>query len=175
VAAAPDTLTLVENRDQRGRRQLLHQARRSGIVLFAAIPVLALANVFGQRPDTTSASGSAASLHVYAPTRVRSGIVYAARFTIDATQSLKKATLILDPGWAEQYTVNGLVPQPVSEGSDDGKLIFVLGHIPRGEHYTLFVSLQVNPTNIGHRGQRVWLYDGSRQLLLVKRTIAVWP
>jgi hypothetical protein len=137
--------------------------------------VLALLNVFGQRPQTSSASSAAARLEVYAPTHARSGVVYAARFTVDAVRELKKAILILDPGWAEQYTLNGVAPQPVSEGSDNGKLVYVLGRVPQGKHYTLFVSLQVNPTNVGHRNQRVWLYDGSQQLVAVKRTITVWP
>jgi hypothetical protein len=144
-------------------------------VVFALIPVLALLNLFGQRPQTSSAAASAAKLSVYAPERARSGNVYAARFAITAARALKKATLILDPGWAEQYTVNGVAPQPISEGSSNGKLIFVLGHIPQGQHYTMFLSLQINPTNVGHRNQRVWLYDGSRQLLVVDRTITVFP
>ena len=116
-----------------------------------------------------------ASLKVYAPVHLRSGLVYAARFRVDAIRELKKGMLILAPGWAEQYTVNGIAPQPVSEGSDDGKLLFDLGHVRRGEHYTLFVSLQVNPTNVGHRPQTVWLYDGTQQLLVVHRTITIWP
>jgi hypothetical protein len=145
------------------------------MTLLATIPVLALLNVFGQRPETSSASSAAARLQVYAPAHARSGVVYTARFTVDAVRELKKATLVFDPGWAEQYTFNGVVPQPLSEGSDNGKLVFVVGHVPQGKRYTLFASLQVNPTNVGHRSQRVWLYDGSQQLLVVKRTITVWP
>jgi hypothetical protein len=142
---------------------------------FALIPLLALLNVFGQRPQTSSAAIAGAALRVYAPERARSGNVYAARFTIDATQELKNATLILDPGWAEAYTVNGVAPQPISEGSASGKLVFVLGHIPARRRYTMFLSLQVNPTNVGHRNQRVWLFDGQKQLLLIKRTVTVFP
>jgi hypothetical protein len=107
--------------------------------------------------------------------RVRGGLTYAARFRIDALQELKKATLVLDPGWAEQYTVNGASPQPLSQGSHNGKLVFVFGHIPRGEHLTFFLSLQVNPTNVGHRAQDVSLYDGRQWLVTVHRTITVWP
>ena len=175
MPAAPDTLTLIENRDLRARLQRLTRARRAGLALFGLIPLLALFNLFGQRPQTTSAANGSALLRVYAPERVRSGNVYAARFTVTATRELKKATLILDPGWAEAYTVNGMTPQPISEGSSQGKLLFVLGHIPAGKHYTMFLSLQVNPTNVGHRNQRVWLYDGQKQLLIIKRTITVFP
>jgi hypothetical protein len=68
-----------------------------------------------------------------------------------------------------------MTPQPISQGSTNGKLVFVLGHIPQGHHYTMFLSLQVNPTNVGHRNQRVWLYNGTTQLLVVKRTITIFP
>ncbi len=175
LAAAPDTLTLIENRDLRGRASMLRRGRRAGVALLALIPLLALLDLFGQRPETTTVTAPAARLAVYAPTHARSGVVYAARFRIDAMRELKKATLVLDPGWADGYTVNGQAPTPLSEGSSNGKLVFVLGHIPQGSHYTQFLSLQVNPTNIGHRNQRVWLYDGSQKILTVNRTITIWP
>ena len=83
----------------------------------------------------------AAGLQVYAPVHARSGIVYAARFRIDADRELKNATLLLDPGWAEQYTVNGMSPQPLTQGSHEGKLVFGFGHIPKGGHLLFFLSL----------------------------------
>ncbi len=59
--------------------------------------------------------------------------------------------------------------------SADGKLDFGFGHIPAGEHLTFWISLQVNPTNVGHRSQRVQLYDGKRLLITVDRTITIFP
>jgi hypothetical protein len=135
----------------------------------------ALLNAFGQRPATSTAAAPAARLQVYAPLRARSGLVYAARFRIDATQELKKATLVLASGWAEGYTVNGLSPQPATEGSSNGKPVFEFGHIPAGQHLTFWLSLQVNPTNVGHRAQTVWLYDGKQLLATVHRTITIFP
>ena len=35
-----------------------------------------------------------------------------------------------------------------------GNIDFGFGHIPAGEHLTFWSSLQVNPTNVGHRSQR---------------------
>jgi hypothetical protein len=89
------------------------------------------------------------------------------RLRIDARKDIKKAVLVFAPGWADQYTFNGVSPQPISEGSADGKVSFTLGHIPQGKHFTLFVSLQVNPTNVGHHGQTVWLYDGSTEVAAI--------
>jgi hypothetical protein len=174
VASAPETLTLETHRDQVGRARFVW-IRRALLGLLAVLLVLALLNQFGQRPTTSSASSAQAKLQVYATERARSGVVYAARFRIDAIRALDDATLVLWPGWAEQYTVNGLAPQPLTEGSDDGKLIFTFGHVPAGRHLTFWLSLQVNPTNLGHRTQRVQLYDGKRLLATVNRSITIFP
>jgi hypothetical protein len=114
-------------------------------------------------------------LQVYAPTHVRGGLIYTARFRIDARRTINHAVLVLAPGWADQYTFNGAAPQPVSESSADGKLALTLGKISQGQRYTLFVSLQVNPTNVGGHGQTVWLYDGNKALLTIHRVVLVWP
>src|SRR4051812_10902425 len=174
VASAPDTLTLKTHRDQVGRGQFVW-FRRALLALLGVLLALGLLNLFGQRPTTSSAVAPQARLQVYATERARSGLVYAARFRVDAIHDLKDATLVLWPGWAEQYTVNGLTPQPVSEGSDDGKLIFTFGHVAAGRHLTFWLSLQVNPTNIGRRPQRVQLYDGRRLVVTVNRSITVFP
>jgi hypothetical protein len=174
VASAPATLTLKTHRDQVGRARFVW-IRRLLLALVGAVPVLGLLNQFGQRPATSTAAAAQAKLQVYAPDRARSGLVYAARFRVDALRKLTNATLVLWPGWAEQYTVNGLAPQPVTQGSDDGKLIFTFGHVPAGNHLTFWLSLQVNPTNVGHRSQRVQLYDGKRLLVTVDRSITIFP
>jgi hypothetical protein len=51
---APDALTLERNRDLRGRSEHVWY-RRTLLGLLTVLPVLALLNVFGQRPSTTSA------------------------------------------------------------------------------------------------------------------------
>jgi hypothetical protein len=174
MTSAPQTLTLGEHRDQKAKTRN-RWLRRGLLSVLAFLLAAGLLNVFGQRPATSSAAGAAGRLQVYAPTDVRSGLIYAARFRIDAREEIKKATLILDPGWAEGYTVNGLAPQPITEGSDNGKLTLVFGHIAAGDHLTFLLSLQVNPTNVGHRSQNVQLYDGKQRLAIVKRTITIWP
>jgi hypothetical protein len=174
MATAPETLTLRRHRDRRGRR---HQPwiRRSGVGVLGVIVLLALLDVFGQRPSTSTASGRAARLELYAPSTARGGLLYTVRFRIDALERIKDAVLVLAPGWADQYTFNGISPQPAAESSDNGKLTFNLGPIPAGKHYTMFLSLQVNPTNVGHHGQTVWLYDGNQALATIHHDISIWP
>ena len=170
MAAAPDTLTFKRNRDGHDPR-----LRRAGVGLLALIVLLALFNFFGQRPVTSEASTSAARLQLYAPSTARGGLLYTARFQIEALENIKKAILVLGPGWADQYTFNGVVPQPLSEASANGKISLTLGHIPRGRHYSLFLSLQVNPTNVGHHAQTVLLYDGRSELATIHHEITIWP
>lgn len=173
MASAPDTLTLEQHRDNRSDRRV--RLRWIGLALLTAVPVLALLDVFGQRPHTQTAAAPAARLRLYAPSAARGGLMYTARLTIDARRELKDATLVLAPGWADQYTVNGLSPQPSSETSADGKLSLSFGDIPAGSRYTQFISLQVNPTNVGRHAQTVRLYDGRRLLATIRHTITIWP
>lgn len=173
MADVPDQLTLRGNRDAEGRRDLF--IRRGFTGLLAIIALLGILNVFGQRPSTSRAGTTPADLEVYAPSRVRAGLYYMARFTIEAHSDLRRATLVLHPGWAEGITINTVEPSPVGEASDDGRLVFELGHVPAGEKYVFFIHLQVNPTNVGHREQDVELRDGDTTLAHIDRTIIVFP
>jgi hypothetical protein len=174
VAGAPDTLVLKRHRDLEGRRRGII-ARRVLLALLAGVLLLGLLNVFGQHPRTDLVSAPAASLKVFAPVRARSGVIYAARFHITARQDIKDAYLVLDPGWAEAYTVNGLAPQPLTEADRNGRLAYGFGHIPAGQSVIFFMSLQVNPTNVGHRSQNVELDDGEKPILTVHRSITIFP
>jgi hypothetical protein len=174
VAGVPDTIVLKRDRDLDGR--LWHiWVRRGILLLLGVVPLLALFNVFGQRPSTHSVSAPAAKLELYAPTSVRGGLIYMARFTIHAREDIKEATLVLDRGWAESFTINTIEPSPVGEASQDGRLSFDLGHIPAGQDYILFMHFQVNPTNVGTHSQDVELDDGEQQILTLDRTMRVFP
>jgi hypothetical protein len=173
MADPPAYLTLRRNRDQAGRREA--PIRRVVVALLSLVLLAGLLNVFGQRPATSEAGTTAASLKVYAADRVRGGLYYEARFTVTARQDIKEATLVLDSGWMEGITVNTIEPSPVGEASRDGKLVLTLGHVPAGTSYILYLQLQVNPTNVGHRSQDVALYDGDTFLTSVDRAVTVFP
>jgi hypothetical protein len=173
VPDIPDQLTLKFNRDREGRRDIV--ARRICLGVLVIVLGLGLFNLFGQHPSTSVAEADAATLEVYAPERVRGGLFYEARFRVDARQEVKEATLVLDPGWAEGITINTTVPSPLGEASQDGRLVYELGRIPAGQKHVLFLQLQVNPTNVGHRSQDVRLYDGDELLAKLDRSITVFP
>jgi hypothetical protein len=156
-------------------RGWFHWVRRALLLALCALPVLALLNIFGQRPATSLAGTQAATLKVYAASRVRGGLIYEARFHVFARHEIKKAILVLDSNWLEGMTLNTLEPSPISEASRNGDLALELGHVPRGQSFLLFIQFQVNPTNVGHRSQDVSLYDGETKLVSVHRTVTVYP
>jgi hypothetical protein len=174
VPEIPDSIVLRRDRDL-GPRQNDIWIRRGLFALVCVVPVLALLNLFGQRPQNSAAGASAARLSISAPARVRGGLLYQAHFRVTARKKLDQATLVLDRGWLDGMTINTIEPQPASESSEDGKLALDLGSVSAGHSYVLFIDFQVNPVNVGHRDQTVTLYDGNRPLVTVHRTITVFP
>jgi hypothetical protein len=174
VAQIPDTLVLKRHRDLEGRKNHAW-LRRALLLLVGLVPLLALLNFFGQRPHVETARSAAANLELYSAPHVRGGLLFESRFTVYAHQELKKATLELDRGWMEGFTINTIEPSPIGEGSHDGKLVLELGHIPAGDTYSLYMQIQVNPTNVGRRSQAVRLYDGDRLLATIHRRVTIFP
>jgi hypothetical protein len=175
MADVPDMLVLKRDRDLEGRRHEIW-VRRGLLGLVAVVPLLALFNVFGQRPDSTTLVAPAASLKIYAPSHLRGGLIFQARFHVTAREEIKDAYLVLGPGWAEGMTINTIEPSPLSEASNNGRISLELGHIPAGQSYILFTDFQVNPTNVAFgRRQTVWLTDGKTKLITYEREINVFP
>ena len=174
MAEAPDGIVLRRHRDLEGRRWE-EWVRRAILGLVAAAVLAGLLNAFGQRPSTSAKDSPTAHLKVYAPARVRGGLLFEARFTIEAHRDLKKATIVLSQGWLEGMTINTIEPSPVDEASRNGSLSLDLGHVPQGERHVLYMQFQVNPTNVGRRSADVQLQDGSKLLLSLHRTITIFP
>jgi hypothetical protein len=173
VADTPQYLTLKDNRDDRGRLELV--IRRGFLALLAGVLVMGFLNVFGQGEKVSTVRTAAAELEVDAPHRLRGGLFYQGRFTIRATEDVKSATLVLAPGWTEQTHINTIEPSPVGEASRDGKLALDFGHVAAGHTLVAYLQFQVNPINVGRRSQDVELYDGERLLGTVDRTVTVFP
>ncbi|HXD69994.1 MAG TPA: hypothetical protein VN615_09045 [Gaiellales bacterium] len=170
----PQGIQIGRHRDLRGREW--HGWLRRGLLLIpTAIVVLALANVFGQHPATSTASTSAATMSVFAPTSVRGGLIWEARFDVHAVRTIRHARLVLDSDWLEANTVNTIEPSPSRETSRNGALELDLGRLPAGRRHLLFMQFQTNPTNVGRRTVTVALLDGNQQLLRISRTLTVFP
>jgi hypothetical protein len=175
MSDVPDTIVLRRDRDLQPPRQNDIWVRRGLFALVCAVPVLALANLFGQGSQTSAAGTAAAGLSITSPARVRGGLLFQARFRIDAKKKLDQAALVLDRGWLDGLTINTIEPSPTSQSSENGKLGLDLGTIPAGQSFVLYVDFQVNPTTVGRHDQTVTLYDGNRALVTLHRTITIFP
>ena len=174
MADVPQQIVLKRDRDLKGRDWEIW-VRRALFLLLPLVALLGLLNLFGQRAGSTTVSANGATLKVYAPARIRGGLLWQARFHIVAQRDLKQATIVLSPGWLEGNTVNTIEPAPVNEASDNGRLSLGLGHIPAGQSYLLFMQFQTNPTNVGRRTVSVSLLDGNHTLLRISRTLTIFP
>ncbi len=172
----PDLLDLRRHRDWEGR----NYERYLPNTLFALIcllPLAALLGLFGQTPVVKTAVNphGAATLQLTAPTRIRGGLLYQARFDIRTKKQIKDAVLVLDSGWLESLTLNTAEPGPASESSRNGSLALDLGAIPANRLWRQYLEFQANPVNFGKQSQGVTLYDGNVALLHLDRSVMVWP
>ncbi len=170
----PDGLTLERNRDLRGRSGHVWY-RRALLCVVAVLPVLALLNVFGQRPTTTSGHAVAADLAVTAPARLRSGLIFQVRVKVIAHQDIGRPQLVFDPGWWESMSVNSLEPNPTGQGNADGRVVLSYNKLAAGHSLVVWLYFQVNPTNVGKRREDVELDDGSTMLTRVHRSLTIFP
>jgi hypothetical protein len=171
---APETIDLSRDRDLKGRAGDIW-VRRGLFSVIVAIVVLALFNVFGQKPSTSRADSAKAALEVYTPSRVRGGLMFESRFTINAHQDMATPKLVLDPGWFESMTINSLEPSPSSETSRNGKMVLTFDSLRAGQKLVFWAFFQVNPTNVGRRSTGVELDDGNEPLLHIARKVTIFP
>jgi hypothetical protein len=150
-------------------------ARRGVLTLVALFVLAALADQFGQGTEVTKASGVRGTLTVASPARVRGGLMFTSRFTIQARTALAHPQLVLDAGWLAGMQINSIVPQPKDETSVGGRAVFTFAALPRGGRQDYFIGFQADPTTLGRQLQTVSLRDGNTTLLTVHRTLTVLP
>ena len=170
----PDGLTVERNRDLQGRAGHAWY-RRALLCAIAVFPVLALLNVFGQRPTVSSASAPAADLKVTAPDRLRSGLIFQVRVEVFAHRQLANPQIVFDRGWWESMSVNSLEPDPTSQSSNNGRVVLSYNTLSAKKTLIVWLYFQVNPTNVGKRREDVTLEDGSNMITRVHRAVTIFP
>ncbi|MDX6625513.1 MAG: hypothetical protein QOE56_502 [Solirubrobacterales bacterium] len=170
----PAGIDLGRHRDFEGR-ELGQWLRRGFLLLLIAFVIAALLNVFGQAPTTTTAEAGAATLTMTAPSRVRGGLLYQAKFQIDAHQAIGAPVLVLDRGWYDETTVNTVEPEPAGTTSDPGHIKLRYPPLKPGRTLVIYIDFQVNPTNVGSHDAGVALEDGSTPIASIDRSQIDFP
>lgn len=150
-------------------------ARRATMTALAAVSALALADVFGQHGRTSAAAADAATLRVGLPDAVRGGLLFQGRLDLVAHRDVRHPRLVLGRGWTEGMQVNTIEPGATGETSRDGHLVLSYDGLAAGDHRTIWIQLQVDPTEAGRRDFAVELDDAERPVARVARTITVFP
>jgi hypothetical protein len=149
--------------------------RRAALAVIAAVPVLALLNVFGQHATPVTYQSAAASLVINSPAHVRGGLVFTTEIVITPHQQVHDAKLYLGNGWFEAMTLNGIAPQPSTQSAQGDWQVWDFGKLSAGTAFHLWISWQANPTNVGRHSQVVALYDGGNHLMTAQHSLTVFP
>jgi hypothetical protein len=150
-------------------------ARRVAIAALTLVVAAALLGAVGQSHTTGRAQAAAATLTVKAPQRVRGGLFFQGRLDIVARERIGKPRIVLANGWTEEMQLNTVEPAPASETSNAGKLELEYDPLHTGDHLTIWMQFEVNPTGAGRREHDVTLLDGDRMLARVPGEITVLP
>jgi Mn2+/Fe2+ NRAMP family transporter len=166
----PDGITLGRNVD-------LHTPwlRRALLCCIAALPVLALLNVFGQDPTTSYAHTSAVSVSVTAPARLRSGLIFQVHVKVIARRTISQLEIVFDSGWWESMSVNAIAPEPSESQSENGQVVLSYGKLQAHDSFSSWIYFQVNPTNVGKRREDVEIRDGTMPLAHIHRSLTIFP
>ena len=173
-AEYPDHLSVGRHREGEGRA---HQpwVRRGVLSLFTLLILLALLNVFGQRSESHTAAGSGANVEVRGPTKVRGGLLFQQRITVEATRDISYPRIVLGTGFLDGLTVNTIEPSAQSEASRDGRLVLSYPKLAQGDKLEVWIQLQVNPTHVGRTDTTVEVDDQTTPLATVSRTLTAFP
>ena len=149
--------------------------RRGVIAFLSLVVVAALAGRFGQTEQTARAQSRAATLTVRAPEHIRGGLFFQGRLDIVARERIAKPRVVLGPGWTEELQLNTLEPAPASESSAAGQLELEYDPLQAGDHLTVWMQFEANPTGMGRRDRSVTLLDSDLALVHVPGELTSWP
>jgi hypothetical protein len=170
----PDGLSVKRNQELDGRSR--HpQYRRWVLGLIAVLPILALLNVFGQKPTLSIARATAGDLEVTAPARLRSGLIFQVRVQVIAHQNIDSPQLVFDPGWWDSMSLNSLVPNPSNQTNSNGRVVMSFNKVAAGHTLSVWLYFQVNPTNVGDRRENVELENAGTPIVTVHRSLTIFP
>jgi hypothetical protein len=149
--------------------------RRLVMTVLAAIALLGLLDVFGQRTSRSVAAGDGASVTVRAPATVRGGLLFESRVEIVARRAIDHPRLVLANGWVEGMQVSSITPNPDGQATRGNDVVLSFPALSAGEHTTIWMQFQVNPTNVGHRSYDLELDDAETPVARVHRTLTILP
>jgi hypothetical protein len=149
--------------------------RRAFMTLFAVFALLALLDRFGQMTSTSASAAPAATVSLDAPDTVRGGLFFQSRIEVRARREIQHPRLVLARGWFEGMQVNSIEPQPTGEAPRDGRVVLSYDTLKAGDHMTVWLQFEVDPTTSGRRDYSLELDDAERPIARIDRELNVLP
>jgi len=170
----PPGIDIKRHADLAGR---LHHPRwrRFALAVITAVPVIALFNVFGQRTLSSRADSPRASLLVKSPSHVRGGLIFTTEIVVTPHRKIRNAEIYFSNGWFKNMTFNAVSPQPSTDSAQGNWQIWDFGPLKAGQLFTVLISWQTNPTNVGSHPETIQLYDGKKHVMSIHRSLLVFP
>jgi hypothetical protein len=159
---------------ERGERTGLI-ARRILMTILAAISLLALLDVFGQKASSSEVANARVRMRLTAPDAVRGGLFFQSRIEIHALDRIAHPRLVLDEGWLEGMQVNSIEPAPGDEESRDGRLALSYTTLEAGDVLKVWLQFEVNPTNAGTRPYDLELDDDMQLVARIDHQLRIMP
>jgi hypothetical protein len=167
-------LDLARSRDLRGR--IAHPWIRRAVLGLLAVPVvLGLTGALGQETITRSAASAHAGLALDAPSTLRGGLLWRARITVRALDTIRFPRLILAPGYVDGMQINTIEPAPASEAGRGPRLVLSYDELRPGDELVVYLQFQTDPTTTGRQDATVALDDATKPLARIEHTITVLP
>jgi hypothetical protein len=170
-----DLFAEVERRPRSLHTRAAPWTKRVVLTLLAVFIAFVLGGAIGQQPSTSTAASASARMTLSAPDTVRGGLLVQARITIHALRAIKDPRLILGRGWFEGMQVSSIEPGAGSESSRNGDVTEFYPALAAGETRTIWIEVQVDPTNVGHRAAGVRLLDGTKTLVRIAHRLTILP
>jgi hypothetical protein len=167
-------LDLARARDLRGRA---HDPwiRRALLTLIAVPVVLGAVGALGQKTVDQSVASPGAQLELNAPGVLRGGLMWRARITIRARQTIGHPRLVLAPGYLNGMQVNTIEPGPASESSRGPRLVLSYDKLAAGDELVVYLQFQVDPTTAGRQDTTIALDDETRPVARIEHSTLVLP
>jgi hypothetical protein len=167
-------LDLARDRDLQGRAR--HPWIRRVLLALIAVPVvLGATGALGQETVTRSAASPRAQLDLSVPEVLRGGLMWRARITIRARDTIDHPRLVLGPGYLDGMQFNTIEPSPASESSRGPRLVLSYDKLAPGDERVVYMQFQVDPTTMGRQDATVELDDETQPVARVAHSIRVLP
>ena len=144
--------------------------------ILALILGVALSGLLGGAPaPTMRAAGDGASLTLTTPERLRNGMFFETRLTVEAKRPIADAVIAIPPSLWRDLTINTFIPAPTKEEFVDGEYRFHFGPVEAGEPLGVKIDGQINPARWGSSSGRIRLFDGEAEVVALPVELKVMP